>query len=122
MESKELMKLAAQACEDKRAEDIVVMDMKNVSLISDYFLVCHGSNERQVQSIARGIKEEAEENGIEVKRMEGFEHSRWILVDLNDVVCHIFHKDERDYYNLERLWGDAPTYTFQDIAPSNDQL
>lgn len=122
MTSKELMQLAAKACEDKRAEDIVVMDMKNVSLISDYFLICEGSNERQVQAIARGIKEDAEANGFEVKRMEGFEHSRWILVDLNDVVCHIFHKDERDYYNLERLWGDAPTYTFEEISHSSDQL
>ncbi|QHE53056.1 ribosome silencing factor [Pontibacillus sp. HMF3514] len=117
MESKELMQLAAQACEDKRGEDIVVMDMKHVSLISDYFLICHGTSERQVQAIARGIKQEAEEKGIEVKRFEGFEHARWILIDLDDVVCHVFHEDERGYYNLERLWGDAPTYTFQDIAP-----
>jgi len=116
MESKELMKLAAQSCEDKRADDIVVMDMQNVSLISDYFLICHGTNERQVQAIARGIKEDAEEKDLEVKRFEGFEHARWILVDLDDVVCHIFHQDERDYYNLERLWGDAPTYTYQDVT------
>lgn len=112
MESKELVKLAAEACDDKRAEDIVIMDMKGVSLIADYFLICHGSNERQVEAIARGIKEKVSENGIEVKKMEGFEQSRWILVDLDDVVCHIFHKEERKYYNLERLWGDAPMYTF----------
>ncbi|MFC0522538.1 ribosome silencing factor [Pontibacillus salicampi] len=120
MESKELMQLAAKASDDKRAEDIVVLDMQNVSLIADYFLICHGSNERQVQAIARGIKEEVEEVGIDVKRLEGFEHSRWILVDLGDVVCHIFHEDDRGYYNLERLWGDAPTYTYQDIEPPED--
>ncbi|MCD5323644.1 MULTISPECIES: ribosome silencing factor [Pontibacillus] len=122
MESKELMKIAAQACEDKRAEDIIAMDMQNVSLIADYFIICHGTNERQVQAIARGIKEAAEEQGMIVKRMEGFEESRWILVDLDDVVCHIFHKDERNYYNLERLWGDAPSYSMQEITPGQDQV
>ncbi|KHE71689.1 ribosome silencing factor [Halobacillus sp. BBL2006] len=115
MESKELVTLAAQACDEKRASDIVVLDMGDVSLIADYFLICEGSNERQVQAIARELKNQAEENGIEVKRMEGFEQARWILVDLNDVVCHIFHKDERHYYNLERLWGDASTIAVEGI-------
>ncbi|MFQ3542704.1 ribosome silencing factor [Halobacillus rhizosphaerae] len=109
MESKELVTLAAQACDEKRAEDIVVLDMSDVSLIADYFLICEGSNERQVQAIARELKAQAEKVGIEVKRMEGFDQARWVLVDLNDVVCHVFHKDERHYYNLERLWGDAST-------------
>jgi ribosome-associated protein len=107
MDSKELLKIAVKACDDKRAENIVALDMKNVSLIADYFLICHGNNERQVQAIAREIKEKVEEKGLEVKKMEGFDHSRWVLVDLDDVVCHIFHKEERSYYNLERLWGDA---------------
>ncbi|MEQ6375839.1 ribosome silencing factor [Bacillaceae bacterium S4-13-58] len=108
MDIKDLAHEVVKACDDKRAEDIVVMNMKEVSLIADYFVICHGSNERQVQSIAREIKERVEKQGIEVKRLEGFEQARWILVDLGDVVCHIFHKDERNYYNLERLWGDAP--------------
>ncbi|WP_181350595.1 ribosome silencing factor [Thalassobacillus sp. CUG 92003] len=116
MDSKELVKKIANACDDKRAEDIIVLNMSDVSLISDYFLICEGSNERQVQAIARGVKDEAEENGIEVKRMEGFDQARWILLDLNDVVCHIFHKDERHYYNLERLWGDAPTVAVESLG------
>ncbi|MBO8156013.1 MAG: ribosome silencing factor [Bacillaceae bacterium] len=114
MNSKELVLLAANACDDKRAENIVVLDMKHVSLIADYFLICHGNSERQVQSIAREIKDQAEEKGIDVKRMEGFDHARWVLVDLDDVVCHIFHKDEREYYNLERLWGDAREVPVED--------
>ncbi|SET65431.1 ribosome-associated protein [Salinibacillus kushneri] len=107
MESTDLLQIAATACDDKQGKDIVALDMKNVSLIADYFLICHGNNERQVQSIAREIKDKVEENGVDVKKMEGFDQSRWILVDLDDVVCHIFHKEERSYYNLERLWGDA---------------
>ncbi|ASK63130.1 ribosome silencing factor [Virgibacillus phasianinus] len=107
MNSKEIVQLVAEASDDKRAEDIIALDMKEVSLVADYFLICHGSNERQVQAIARAIKDAAEEQEISVKRMEGYEQARWILVDIGDVVCHVFHKDERSYYNLERLWGDA---------------
>jgi ribosome-associated protein len=102
-----LVELAFNAADDKRAEDIVVLDMKGVSLIADYFLICHGNSDKQVQAIARELKDKAEENGYAVKRLEGFDQARWILVDLGDVVAHVFHKEERGYYNLERLWGDA---------------
>ncbi|MFD2657267.1 MULTISPECIES: ribosome silencing factor [Gracilibacillus] len=108
MESKQLVDLVAKACDDKRAEDIVLLDMQNVSLIADYFLICEGTNERQVQAIAREVKDIADEQNIDVKRMEGFEQARWVLVDLGDLVCHVFHRDERQYYNIEKLWGDAP--------------
>lgn len=107
MNSNQIVQLAAEASDDKRAEDIIALDMSEVSLIADYFLICDGSNERQVQAIARAIKDAAEEKEIDVKRLEGYEQARWILVDIGDVVCHVFHKDERSYYNLERLWGDA---------------
>ncbi|MBW3113037.1 ribosome silencing factor [Bacillus sp. AFS015802] len=102
-----LVELAYKAADDKRAEDIVVLDMKGVSLIADYFLICHGNSDKQVQAIARELKDAAEEKGYTVKRLEGFDQARWILVDLGDVVAHVFHKEERGYYNLERLWGDA---------------
>ncbi|SHN10369.1 ribosome silencing factor [Gracilibacillus kekensis] len=108
MESKQLVDLVAKACDDKRAEDIVILDMNEVSLIAEYFLICEGTNERQVQAIAREVKDVADQQEINVKRMEGFDQARWILVDLGGVVCHIFHRDERNYYNLEKLWGDAP--------------
>jgi ribosome-associated protein len=104
---KELLHLAAKAADDKRAEEIIALNMKGISLVSDYFLICHGNSDKQVQAIARAIKEAAEENGQNVRRMEGFDEARWILVDLGDVVAHVFHRDERGYYNLERLWGDA---------------
>ncbi len=107
MENIEIAQIAATACDDKHANDTITLDMKDVSSMADYFLICDGSNERQVQAIAREIKAQAEINEVEVRRLEGFDQARWILVDLGDVVCHIFHKDERNYYNLERLWGDA---------------
>lgn len=112
MNERELLTITAKAADDKRAEDIVALKMKGISLIADYFLICHGNSDKQVQAIAREIKDVADENGIIVKRMEGFDEARWILVDLGDVVAHIFHKDERGYYNLEKLWGDAPLEDF----------
>lgn len=113
MKNKKLVQSIAEVCDDKRAENIIALDMNQVSLVADYFLICHGNTERQVQSIARAVKEEAEERGITVNRMEGFEQARWVLIDVGDVVCHVFHKDERSYYNLERLWGDASEVQLQ---------
>ncbi|MBN6888944.1 ribosome-associated protein [Cytobacillus horneckiae] len=113
MNEKELLLTTVKAADDKRAEDIVALNMKGISLISDYFVICHGNSDKQVQAIAREIKDKAEENGYEVKRLEGFDEARWILVDLGDVVAHVFHRDERSYYNLERLWGDAKVEDIQ---------
>lgn len=107
MDKKAILQLAAEACDEKRAEDLLALNMNEVSLVADYFLICHGNTERQVQAIARGVKETMNDNDIQLNRMEGFEQARWVLVDIGDVVCHIFHKDERRYYNLEKLWGDA---------------
>lgn len=108
MSNQELLKIAVKAADDKRAEDILALNMQGISLIADYFIICHGNSDKQVQAIARGIKENAEENGYNVRRMEGFDEATWILIDLGDVVAHVFHRDERSYYKLERLWGDAP--------------
>lgn len=109
MQENQLLLTTFKAADDKHAEDIIVLDMKGISLIADYFLICHGNSDKQVQTIAREIKEKAQENGFEVKRLEGYDEARWILVDLGDIVAHVFHRDERSYYNLERLWGDAPS-------------
>jgi ribosome-associated protein len=113
MTEREILSVAVKAADDKKAEDIVALNMKSISLVADYFMICHGNSEKQVQAIAREIKEKAEEQQIPVKRLEGFEEAKWVLVDLGDVVVHVFHKDERAYYNLERIWGDAP---LEDLA------
>ncbi|TWE02462.1 ribosome-associated protein [Neobacillus bataviensis] len=108
MDNQELLKIAVKAADDKRAEDILALDMRGISLIADYFIICHGNSDKQVQAIAREMKEKAQEDGYDVKRIEGFDEATWVLIDLGDVVAHVFHRDERSYYNLERLWGDAP--------------
>lgn len=109
-----LLEVAFKAADDKRAEDIVVLNMEGVSLIADHFVICHANSERQVQAIAREIADKASEENFEVKRIEGMAGGRWVLVDLGDLVAHVFHKDERGFYNLERLWGDAPYVEIED--------
>lgn len=108
MTKETLLQVAYQAAEDKKAEDIVVLNMEGISLLADYFLICSANSDRQVQSIARELMDKAGEAGYEVKSIEGLDAARWVLVDLGDVVAHVFHRDERSYYNLERLWRDAP--------------
>ncbi|PYF08790.1 ribosome silencing factor [Ureibacillus chungkukjangi] len=103
-----LLEIVYKAIDDKRGEDIVVLNMENISLLADYFLICNGNSDRQAQAIAKEVQDKAQEHGYDVKRVEGFDSARWILVDIGDIVVHIFHKDERAFYNLERLWGDAP--------------
>ncbi|MCH1625007.1 ribosome silencing factor [Fredinandcohnia quinoae] len=115
MNEREIMTIAVKAADDKRAENVIALNMNGLSLVADYFVICHGNSEKQVQAIAREIKDKADEHGIAVKKLEGFDEARWVLVDLGDVIAHVFHKDERTYYNLERLWGDAPTENIHDV-------
>ncbi|OIJ16178.1 ribosome silencing factor [Anaerobacillus arseniciselenatis] len=115
MKENNVLQIAVKAADDKKAENITVLDMKGISLISDYFLICNGNSEKQVQAIATEIKKSAQAQDIELKRLEGFDQARWVLIDLDDVVVHVFHKDERVYYNLEKLWGDAPTIDIEEV-------
>lgn len=113
MNINELINAIVGACDDKQAKDIVLLNMKEVSLISDYFLICHASNERQIQAIAKAVKDAVEKQDISVRYMEGYEQARWVVIDTGYVLCHIFHEDERGFYNLERLWGDATRVPLQ---------
>jgi ribosome-associated protein len=115
MDERKILEIAVKAADAKRAEDIVVLNMKGISLVADYFVICHGNSDKQVQAIAREIKDKVEEQENLVKRIEGFNEARWVLVDIGDIVVHVFHKDERGYYNLERLWGDAPFENIQSV-------
>ncbi|WP_153979486.1 ribosome silencing factor [Paenibacillus xylanilyticus] len=105
--SKELMNMAVTAADDKKASNIVALDLKGISLVADYFVICHGNSDTQVQSIATEIRKQAHAAGVNIKGIEGMDSARWVLMDMGDVVVHIFHRDEREYYNIERLWSDA---------------
>ena len=103
-----LLTTAYKAADDKKALDIIVLNMEGVSVMADQFVICHANSERQVQAIAREVIDQATKAGFPIRRMEGFDTGRWVLADLGDVVVHVFHRDEREHYNLEKLWGDAP--------------
>lgn len=103
----EIAQLAATAAEEKKAQDITILDIRGCSVIADYFVICHGNSQTQVQAIVENIKKKIQNRNISVRGIEGLPEARWVLIDLNDVVVHVFHKEERDFYGLERIWGDA---------------
>jgi ribosome-associated protein len=104
--SEQLLKSVLGAAEEKKANDVVALNLQGISLIADYFVICHGNSDTQVLSIANEIRKQAELSGKRV-RLEGMDTARWVLVDMGDVVAHVFHREEREYYHLERLWSDA---------------
>lgn len=106
MENEQLVQLMIEACDGKSAENIMKFDVTESSSVTDYYIICHGTSDRQVQAIADGIKDTAKENDIETI-VEGYSEAKWILCDVNNVVVHIFHKPEREYYNLERLFKNG---------------
>lgn len=103
----ELLNVAVAAAEDKKAMNIVALDLRGISLVADYFVICHGNSDTQVQAIATEVRKRAHDAGVALRGIEGMDAARWVLMDLGDVVVHIFHRDEREYYNIERLWSDA---------------
>lgn len=104
----DLSMICASAAEKKRGGNIVIMDLQGISIIADYFVICTGANTNQVRAICDHINETLVLEGIKpALRIEGLKDARWILMDFGGVVVHIFQEEERLYYNLERLWGDA---------------
>lgn len=106
---------AAEAAADKKAFDISILDVSRLLVITDYFVICSGNTERQVSTIADSIERHLAENfGVKPYRREGAREARWVLLDYVDFVVHVFHREDREYYDLERLWSDAPVLPFHD--------
>ena len=104
-----LAQLAASYAADKKAADIVCLDLRGVASYTDYFVVCSGGSDRQTKAIHDAITEGLKkDHGLLPRRVEGLGEARWILIDYFDVVVHVFHPEVRDFYRLEQLWGDVP--------------
>lgn len=106
-QSKEMTKLAIAALEDKKANDVRVIDIAGVSVIADYFVIASGSNTNQVQAMADSVREALGRAGHEPRQVEGYGSANWILMDYNDIIVHIFSDESRTFYDLERIWRDG---------------
>lgn len=102
---------AVAAAEDRKAVDLRVLQLEKVSDFTDFFLICSGTSERQVQAIADAVQERMREEQVRPLHVEGYNRGQWVLLDYGDFVVHIFQEEPRRFYSLERLWGDAPDVT-----------
>jgi len=116
-ESYALARRAAELALTKKAEDIVILNMSRISGFTDYFVICHGVGELQVKAISDAVEDGLAEDKEKVWHREGYENRKWILLDYVDVVFHVFDRDSREFYGLERLWGDAEKEIIEDEAP-----
>lgn len=107
MTSREYCKLAVAALEDRKAEDVKVIDIQEISPIADYFIIANGTNQNQIQAMRDAADEALYKAGLKVKQVEGNQNSTWILMDYGDVIIHIFSKEDRLFYDLERIWRDG---------------
>ena len=105
--SKEIAKISYKALDDKKAEDIKVIEIGDISVIADYFIIANGTNSSQVQALVDNVQQELTKHGYEPKRIEGVRSASWVLLDYGDVVVHIFSQEDRLFYDLERIWRDG---------------
>ena len=104
---KMMAQIACKAIDDKKGQDIKIIDIHNVSVIADYFVIASGTNSNQVQAIVDNVEEQLGRAGFEAKQIEGNRNSSWILMDYGDVVVHVFDEENRLFYDLERIWRDG---------------
>ena len=108
MDSKIMSDRIISILEDRKAKDLVVINIETVSVIADFFIICNGTSTTHIKSLADEVEKSLEvENGVRFLRREGYNSARWVLLDYGDVIVHIFHEDDRKFYDIERLWSDG---------------
>lgn len=115
MTSLELSREAARILDTKKAKDTKILCIKDISSLGDYFVVASGSSTTQVKAMADELEFKLKEKGVIPKRVEGYQSAAWIVLDYYDVIVHLFYEETRQFYSLERLWGDAPFVDFSDL-------
>ena len=112
---KEMTKIALKALDDKMAVDVKVIDINQVSVLADYFIIASGSNQNQVQAMVDNVDEMMTKAGYEPKQIEGTKNSSWILMDYGDLIIHVFDEENRLFYDLERIWRDGKVIDMEDF-------
>ena len=113
--TKEFAVLAVEALEGKKAEDIAIIDISEVSVIADYFIIAGGNNKSQIQALSDVVDEKLGRAGLPLKQIEGYNNANWILLDFGDIIVHIFDKENRLFYDLERIWCDGKKIELNDL-------
>jgi ribosome-associated protein len=109
LDSRELAKVVCTALSEKKAEDIRIIDISDISVVADYFIIAHGTNSNQIQAMVDAVDEKMEHSGFHARQIEGNKNSSWVLMDYNDIIVHIFSQEDRLFYDLERIWRDGKT-------------
>lgn len=118
----EKLEVIVRAADDRMAQDIMALDVREVTPLADYFVIMHARNERQMDAVVDSVLEAAAKNEIEVKQVEGKDGGRWVLIDLIDIIVHVFYYSERSHYNLEKIWQDAPLVDISTWVRENNEL
>ncbi len=113
--SVEMARIAYHALDEKKAEDIRLINIEKVSVVADYFLIASGMNRNQVQALAENVEETLGKAGYELRQKEGYQSANWILLDYGDIIVHIFDKENRLFYDLERIWRDGESQTIEEL-------
>jgi ribosome-associated protein len=111
----DMLKIALKALDDKQGEEIKVLDIKEITVLADYFVIAHGNNKSHIKALIDRTEEMLSKNGYEPKQIEGYQSASWILLDYGSIIIHIFGKEDRLFYDLERIWSDGKNIDVQDL-------
>ncbi len=116
MQAKEMAKIVYHALDEKKGEDIRIIDIAGVSVLADYFIIANGTSESQVQAMVDNVEEEMHKAGYTLKQREGYGSGNWVLLDFGDVIVHVFDKENRLFYDLERIWRDGKNIEIAELS------
>lgn len=116
VQAKEMAKIAYHALDEKKGEDIRIIDIAGISVLADYFIIANGSSESQVQAMVDNVEEEMHKVGYSLKQREGYGSGNWVLLDFGDVIVHVFDKENRLFYDLERIWRDGKNIEITELS------
>lgn len=114
-QAKKMVKTAYRALDEKKGEDIKIINLEGISVLADYFIIANGTNSSQVQALVDNVEEELHKAGYSLKQREGYSNGNWVLLDFGDIIVHIFDRENRLFYDLERIWRDGKEIAFDEL-------